>query len=135
MKREILFKGKLLHSKEWIEGNLIMMQNKKSFILPIEAFNSYNNNLIINSDNPFWVDENTIFQFINQTDKIGRKIFEGDYDEDGNCILWCDKCNGYEFAQMDVPTKEICISCQRCEGHFFFADHINDFKIVGNIAD
>ena len=50
MKREILFKGKLLHSKEWIEGNLIMMQNKKSFILPIEAFNSYNNNLIINSE-------------------------------------------------------------------------------------
>ena len=50
MKREILFKGKLLQSKEWIEGNLIIMQNKKTCILPIEAFNLYDNNLIINSE-------------------------------------------------------------------------------------
>jgi len=34
-----------------------------------------------------------------------------------------------------VPTKDICISCHRCDGNFFFEDHINDFEIVGNVAD
>ena len=66
---------------------------------------------------------------------LAKKIFEGDYDSDGNCIVWCDNCNGFEFAQLDVPTKDICIPCHRCDGNFFFSDQINDFEIVGNVAD
>ena len=65
----------------------------------------------------------------------GKNIFEGDFDNDGNCIVWCDNCNGFEFAQLDVPTKDVCIPCHRCDGKFFFSDHINDFEIVGNVAD
>ena len=135
MKREILFKGKLSHSKEWIEGNLIIAQNGNPYIIPFDVFEPDGHHLIIDSDNPFWVDEYTVGQFINQTDKKGKKIFEGDFDNDGNCVVWCDNCNGFEFAQLDIPTKDICIPCHRCDGNFFFGDHINDFEIVGNVAD
>ena len=135
MKREILFKGKLCHSKEWIEGNLIIAQNGKPYIIPFAVFEPDGHHLIIDSDNPFWVDDDTVSQFINQTDKNGKKIFEGDFDNDGNCVVWCDNCNGFEFAQLDIPTKYICIPCHRCDGNFFFGDHINDFGIVGNVAD
>ena len=135
MKREIVFKGKLSHSKEWVEGNLIIAQNGNPYIIPYDVFEPDGHHLIIDSDNPFWVDEDTVSQFINQTDKKGKKIFEGDFDNDGNCVFWCENCNGFEFAQLDVPTKDICIPCHRCDGNFFFGDHINDFEIIGNIAD
>jgi hypothetical protein len=135
MKREILFKGKLSHSKEWVEGNLIIAQNGKPYIIPFEVFEPDGHHLIIDSDNPFWVDEDTVSQFINQTDKTGKKIFEGDFDNDGNCVVWCENCNGFEFAAIDVLTKDICIPCHRCDGNFFFGDQINDFDIVGNVAD
>ena len=135
MKREILFKGKLCHSKEWIEGNLIITQNGKPYIIPFDVFEPDGHHLIIDSDNPFWVDENTVSQFINQTDKKGKKIFEGDFDNDGNCVVWCKDCNGFEFAGIEVETKEQYLKCHRCDGNFFFADHINDFEIVGNVAD
>lgn len=135
MKREILFKGKLSHSKEWIEGNLIIAKNGEPYIIPFSVFEPDGHHLIIDSDEPFCVDENTVSQFINQKDKNSKKIFEGDFDNDGNCVVWCENCNGFEFAQLDVPTKDICIPCHRCAGNFFFGDHINDFEIVGNIAD
>jgi uncharacterized phage protein (TIGR01671 family) len=135
MKREILFKGKLSHSKEWIEGNLIIAQNGKPYIIPFDVFEPDGHHLIIDSDNPFWVDENTISQFINQTDKNGKKIFEGDYDSDGDCIVWCKECNGFEFAGIEVETKEQYLPCHRCDGNYFFGDQINDFEIVGNVAD
>ena len=135
MRREILFKGKLSYSKEWIEGNLIIAKNGKPYIIPFCVFEPDGHHLIIDSDNPFWVDENTVTQYINQKDKNCKKIFEGDFDNDGNCVVWCDNCNGFEFAQLDVPTKDVCIPCHRCDGNFFFGDHINDFEIVGNIAD
>jgi hypothetical protein len=72
-------------------------------------------------------------QFTGNKDKNGTDIFDGDFDDDGNCVVWCSICNGWEFAQLDVPTKDICISCHRCDGNFFFEDHISDFEIVGNV--
>jgi len=134
-KREILFKGKLSYSKQWIEGNLIIAQNGDPYIIPFNIFEPDGHHLIINSDSAFWVDKNTVSQFINQKDKNGKKIFEGDYDADGNCIIWCNNCNGFEFGAIDIPTKDICIPCLRCEGHFFLGDQINDFVVIGNIAD
>lgn len=135
MKREILFKGKLSHSGEWIIGNLIINKYGHPYIIPLDVFEQDGHHLIIDSDNPFWVDRNTVCQYINQVDKSGAKIFEGDYDSDGNCVIWCNKCNGFEFAQLDIPSKDICIPCHRCDGNFFFEDHISDFEIIGNIAD
>jgi hypothetical protein len=73
-----------------------------------------------------------IIQFIDKTDVNGYEIFEGDYDNDGNCVVWCDKCNSWQFAQLDVPTREICIPCHSCDGNFMFDDHIQEFEKVSN---
>ena len=76
--RQIEFRGKLSHSKEWIHGNLIIANNGKPYIIPFEIFEPDGHHLIIDSDNPFWVDENTIGQFTGSFDINGNKIFEGD---------------------------------------------------------
>ena len=73
-----------------------------------------------------------IIQFIDKTDVNGCEIFEGDYDNDGNCVVWCNNCNSWQFAQLDVSTKDICISCHSCDGNFMFDDHIHYFETVGN---
>ena len=73
-----------------------------------------------------------IIQFIDKADVNGYEIFEGDYDNDGNCVVWCNNCNSWQFAQLDVPTKDICIPCHACDGNFFFDEHIHEFETVGN---
>jgi hypothetical protein len=72
-------------------------------------------------------------QFVGHKDKNGTEIFEGDYDIDGNCVRWCQTCNGWEFSAIDIPTNDVCIPCHRCDGNFFFEDHITDFQIVGSV--
>ena len=121
--REILFRGKR-NIGEWIYGYFIIANDGNTAIVERKI----NNNILS-------VVPETVGQYTGLTDKNGKKIFEGDYDADGNCIVWCDNCNGFEFAALDVPTKDICISCHRCDGNFFFGDQINDFEIVGNVAD
>lgn len=77
MEREILFRGKLSHSGEWITGNLITARNGNLYIIPPTVFESDGHHLIIDSDSPFLVLPETISQFTGLTDKSGTKIFEG----------------------------------------------------------
>lgn len=73
-------------------------------------------------------------QYTGVKDKNGKECYEKDYDADGTMIDWCEECCGYEFFQIDVPTGDI-IFCHRCEGNLFLQDHINEFKIVGNLHE
>jgi hypothetical protein len=120
--KEVLFKGISVITNKWMESMTI-------------AFDKIYGIIMLVDDEWYWIKENTLCQYINKKDVNGVKIFEGDYDIDGNCMVWCDKCNAYEFAQIDVPTKDICISCHNCEGNFIFDEHIDEFKIIGNIND
>ena len=123
MKRRIQFK--MWHEKT------------KSFTMPFELTDIGAGGAIINQfidcEYPILTHGSKIVQFTGNKDKNGIEIYEGDFDSDGNCVLWCENCNGWEFAQLDTPTKDICIPCHRCDGNFFFEDHINDFEIAGNI--
>jgi len=127
MKREILFKGKSVNTGEWVESMTVAKGTIKR----------KRDNVFMEIDENKWVgiEPKSLSQFINQKDKNGKKIFEGDYDSDGNCIVWCNECNGFEFAGIEIETKEQYIPCHRCDGNFFFQDQINDFEIVGNVAD
>jgi len=71
-------------------------------------------------------------EFTGATNKKGVEIYEGDFDADGNCITWCQACSGWEFSQVDIPTKDTFIACHRCDGNFFFEDHLDKFEVVGN---
>lgn len=73
-----------------------------------------------------------VMQFTGIKDKNGIDAYEKDYDEDGTMIDWCDMCCGYQFFQIDIPSKDI-IFCHNCEGHFMLQDHIDDFEIIGNL--
>ena len=73
-------------------------------------------------------------QFVGHKDKNGVEIFEGDYDNDGNAVKWCQTCNGWEFSAIDIPTGDVCIPCHRCDGNFLFEDHINEFESVGCVG-
>jgi len=138
--REILFKGKTIDNK-WVYGDLIQIggstliyHGDKQTVDEIKQEDSpcavgfYPNQI-----SP--VKPNTVCQFTGKTDKNGIKIFKGDYDEDGNMVVWCERCNGWQFAQIDVPTKDICIPCHWCDGNFDYSEHIDDFIISGNIHD
>ena len=133
MKREILFRAKRIDNNEWIEGYLfedISPTRHISYIIQAGFVPA----LSMPSSNFREVDNNTIGQFTGLIDKNGNKVFEGDFDADGNVVVWCENCNGWEFGALDIPTNEICISCHRCDGNFFFEDHITDFEAIDNIC-
>lgn len=139
--REILFRGlKADGSNEWVYGYLLntpfekvyeYTEEPKSFIISDILYSHicYNNAKTIMTE----VIPSTVGQFTGLTDNNGTRIFEGDYDSNGIMVTWCNNCNGWEFAGIDIPTKDICIPCHRCDGNFFFEDHINDFELIGNI--
>jgi hypothetical protein len=72
-------------------------------------------------------------QFIGHKDIKDVEIYEGDFDCDGNLVVWCDECCGWEFAALDIPTGEVVINYHRCEGNFFIQDIIKEFEVYGNI--
>jgi uncharacterized phage protein (TIGR01671 family) len=93
--REIKFRGKLSHSKEWIEGNLIIASDGNYYIIPFDVFVPDGHHLMIDSDNPFWVDEKTVGQFTGLLDKNGKEIYEGDiYQVAANKKYTVKFCNG-----------------------------------------
>lgn len=123
MKRRIQFK--MWHEKS------------KSFTMPFELTDIGEGgaivNQFINGEYPIVTKDSKIVQFTGYKDKNGDGIYEGDFDSDGTYVLWCERCNGWEFGLIDIPTKDICIDCHSCDGNFFFEDHINNFERIGNI--
>jgi len=122
---KIKFKAKRIDNGEWVIGSLLNYTDIKfEWLFICYAVDGRKFQVEVDSE----------------TICIGAEIngvfmYSGDYDKDGNCVVWCEKCVGFEFGAIDTTTKEIFIPCHRCEGNFFFQDHIEEFEIIGNIHD
>jgi hypothetical protein len=125
MKREILFRGYSEALNKWVEGDLVHDAfDGTSMTMPvgIAPKNSY----------PFPVHPDSVGQFTGEVDINGVKAFEGHCDKDGNAIVFCQHCNGWQFSQFDFESGETVIPCHSCDGNFMFQDHIKNFEITGN---
>ena len=128
MKREILFKGKRLDNGKWCFGSV---QVPRDGTIPVfDKWFMYDDKSIQRQ-----VEKDTVCEYAGFADKNGNKVFEGDYDKEGNCVVFCDECHGWQFGEIDIPTKDICIPCHACDGNFLLGDVINDFEVIGNIND
>ena len=119
MEREIIFRGKVNTSGNWVYGNLI-----------VDAYD--NHHIIKRSESvkgkmmELDVYPETVCQFINIKDKLNCPIYEDDivktHDGRIGVVTYLSGCFCVVF-DMSKTTK------------FEFIDHINDLEVIGNIFD
>ena len=78
----------------------------------------------------------TVGQYTGLKDKNGNKIFEGDFDQNHDVVMWCNKSVGWTLNTYDFPTAtHIHCHCYQCLGHFDITDDLSKIEIIGNIHE
>lgn len=123
--REILFRGKRVNGGEWIEGYYCTIHDSynrkdKSAIFPC-------GDTCLNGDGAVedycFVNPETVGQFIGETDKTGRNVFEGDIVQFKGVLYAIRYIEKYlRFAAVKPNTV-------------FCAFNFSQAEIVGNIYD
>ena len=124
--REHLYRGKLNHSKEWVQGSLIISQLGNPYIYPNEIIEQDGHHIRFDSDAPFFVIPETVGQYIGLLDKNGAKIFDNDIVKfRGKIYLvsWHDKFACFAiFIPNDLDSGLKICDAKECE-------------IIGNATD
>jgi len=145
MERQILFRGKRLDNKEWINGYLAYFFDspKNSMIMPKCYFGTRDFGEEDNNGNPVIEDElalggfinvipDSVVQFTGLTDKNGVKAFDGDYIKDpknylrGIIIFDCG-CFCVEITESNSQLWD--------KGQSPPLYEFPEFEVIGNIHD
>ena len=135
--REILFRGQIFGSREWVYGHYRV--GRKLHII-------YNDE---NSDHCYAVRPESVGQFTGLTDKNGKKIFEGDLLNGFEYPFYRSESNEHNYFAEVVWFDENCAFGLVTHKHLTSkvrgisagnADYIEDFnseewEVIGNIHD
>ncbi len=119
MDREILFRGKLVDSGEWIEGSLWNYLGELKILSPAN---------VVGYD----VYHDTVGQYTALTDKNGVKIFEGDIVHVHDTMLQCTKPYHEFDGYVDFADGSYRVVCGGVP-HYRWIDY--DVEVIGNIYD
>lgn len=115
--REILFKGKVNDTKEWIIGDLISHTYENPNIRPVGRLDSY---IVI---------PETVGQYTGLTGKNGKKIFEGDivrYGDTVHKVVFENRNKTAYFGLVYSPLETLPF------GHY---QDLRQIEVIGNAHD
>ncbi len=122
--REILFRGKQRRNGQWIYGNYIGLDDDNTFICPRHEEASSLSCIDLVRLSMESVNPETIGQYTGETDKNGKKIFEGD-------IV---RVNDKFIDTVVFGTGCFCMDKQIMMYEFTY-QYFDGIEVIGNIHD
>lgn len=118
--RQIKFRGKNIHTGEWLYGDYHREGKTHYITKPGDFLREY-------APIEFMVDVNTIGQFTGLHDKDGKEIYEGDilaipadYDDPDETVIFCDGCFMVDDGRYKTAFCHACVTIR---------------SVIGNIHD